>query len=193
MLGLLRAGARVVAVDGRSGAGKTTLAEWLAAALPRSVVVHTDDIAWFHARFDWAALMREGVLEPAVRGEAVAYRPPPWDARSRPGAVEVPADWDLLVIEGVGAGRAELAEVVDAVVWVQSDRDVSRARGIARDGGDAAAVAEWEDWQSEEVPFLARDRPWERAAVVVGGTGVAADLPPGWVLVAGRPARRDRS
>jgi len=171
---------RVVAVDGRSGAGKTTLARRLAATVARSAIVHTDDIAWFHARFDWVALMREGVLEPVRRGEAVAYRPPPWDERSRPGAVEVPAGCELVVVEGVGAGRAELADLLDAAVWVQSDRAVARERGLARDGGD---VEGWDEWEAEELPFLARDRPWERADVIVAGTGIA---PEGTLLVSGR-------
>jgi pantothenate kinase len=165
----------VIAVDGRSGAGKSTLAEALAAATPRSAVVHTDDIAWFLARFDWVAEMRAGVLEPVHRGEAVAYRPPPWDERSRPGAVEVPSPCELLVLEGVGAARAELADLVDLAVWVQSDREVARERGLERD------VAGWDEWQAEEVPFLARDRPWERADVIVAGTGLA---PAGELLVA---------
>jgi hypothetical protein len=151
--------------------GKTTLAVRLAATTPRSAVVHTDDIAWFLARFDWVEEMRAGVLEPFHRGEAVAYRPPPWDERARPGAVEVPASCDLLVVEGVGAARAELADLVDRGLWVQSDREVARERGIERDGGD---VAGWDEWQSEEVPFLAGDRPWERADVVVAGTGLSA-------------------
>ncbi len=171
-------GARVIAVDGRSGAGKTTLARALAATRPGSAVVHTDDVAWFLARFDWVAEMRAGVLEPVLRGEPVAYRPPPWDERSRPGAIEVPAPCELLVVEGVGAGRAELADLIDRAIWVQSDREIARERGIERDGGD---VAGWEEWQSEEVPFLERDRPWERADVIVAGTGLG---PAGALLVA---------
>ena len=122
--------------------------------------------------------LRVGVLEPVHRGEAVAHRPPPWDERSRPGAVEVPAPCDLLVVEGVGAARAELADLVDLAIWVQSDREVARQRGIERDGGD---VAGWDAWQSEEVPFLARDRPWERTDATVAGTGIA---PAGALLVA---------
>jgi len=183
---MLPAGVRVLAVDGRSGAGKTTLAGRLGGTVPGSAVVHTDDVAWFHARFDWAALMRAGVLAPARRGKPVAFRPPPWDERGRRGAVEVPAPCDLLIVEGVGAGRAELADLLDALVWVQSDAVVARERGIARDGGDAAAVAEWDEWQGEEVPFLARDRPWERADLIVAGTG-AGDPPAGTVFaVSGR-------
>ena len=98
--------------------------------------------------------------------------------RSRPGAVEVPAGCRLLVVEGVGAGRSELADLLDAAVWVQSDRVVARERGIARDAGD---VDGWDEWQAEEIPFLQRDRPWERADVIVAGVGIA---PADAVLVA---------
>jgi hypothetical protein len=50
---------------------------------------------------------------------------------------------------------------------VQSDVDQAKRRCTARDGGDAAAEAFWREWMDEERPFLARERPWERADVVV--------------------------
>jgi hypothetical protein len=125
----------LLAVDGRSGSGKTTVAERIAGRVPGAVVVHTDDVAWHHAMFDWADLMREGVLAPLHRGEAVAFRPPPWDVRQRPGAVTVPARCTLVVVDGVGIGRRSLAEWFDALIWVQADRTVAWARGLARDGG----------------------------------------------------------
>ena len=46
----------VLAVDGRSNSGKTTLAARIGEAIPGSAVVHTDDIAWAHSRFGWADL-----------------------------------------------------------------------------------------------------------------------------------------
>src|SRR5829696_8574819 len=70
----------VVAVDGRSGAGKTTVAAALAEALRASAVLHTDDFAWHHSFFGWTELLR-GVLADARAGRAVSYRPPAWDAR----------------------------------------------------------------------------------------------------------------
>jgi hypothetical protein len=54
----------VLAVDGRSSSGKTTLAARLQDAVTSSAVVHTDDIAWWHSRFGWADLLIEGVLVP---------------------------------------------------------------------------------------------------------------------------------
>jgi uridine kinase len=48
----------VLAVDGRSPSGKTTLAARQADAVAGSVVVHTDDVAWQHSRFGWADLLK---------------------------------------------------------------------------------------------------------------------------------------
>ncbi len=162
--------AGVIAVDGRSAGGKTTIAGLLASAIDASVVIHTDDVAWHHSFFDWADLMVDHVLLPARRGESVSYRPEAWTARGRAGAIEVPASTRWVIVEGVGAARRELLPLVDAVVWVQSDDEIARQRGIARDGGDASAVAFWDEWMAAEVPFLAQQRPWERADVVVNGT-----------------------
>ena len=60
----------------------------------------------------------------------------------------------MLVLEGVGAGRASLATHADAVVWVQSDRDEARERGLRRDVelGRTPEEAErfWDEWMSAE-------------------------------------------
>ena len=39
-----------------------------------------------------------------------------------------------------------------------------------RDGDDADTTQRAREWMAEEVPFLAHDRPWERADVIVGST-----------------------
>jgi hypothetical protein len=159
----------LLAVDGRSGSGKTTAARRIADRVPGGSVVHTDDIAWYHAMFDWSALIADGVLAPVRRGDAVTFRPPEWDARDRPGAVTVPAGCPLVVVEGVGIGRRGLAPFFDGLVWVQTDRALARERGLARDGGGPAEVAFWDEWEAAERPFLAAERPWERADTIVDG------------------------
>lgn len=80
----------------------------------------------------------------------------------------MPARCTLVVVDGVGIGRRSLAEWFDALIWVQADRAVAWARGLARDGG-AEHEAFWREWEAEEQPFLAANRPWERADVVVDG------------------------
>lgn len=175
----------VVAIDGRSGSGKTTVAARLEAALPGAATVHTDDVAWCHSRFGWDDLMIGGILEPLHQGDPVSYRPPAWLERSRGGSIAVPARASMAIIEGVGAGRRELAPMIDVVVWVQSDAVEAERRGIRRDGGDEDAVQRWNEWMAEERPFLARDRPWQRAAVVVLGTPAVAHDPVTDVIIAG--------
>jgi hypothetical protein len=94
--------------------------------IPGAAIVHTDNVAWYECAFNWVGLLTSGVLEPVRRGEAVAFCPPAWDARSREGAIEVPAGIALLLVEGVGSGRRSLAPLLDAVVYVQRDAEVSR-------------------------------------------------------------------
>jgi hypothetical protein len=50
----------VVAVDGRSGGGKSTFAERLVAAVPRSALVSIDDVAWHAPMFGWTDQLAEG-------------------------------------------------------------------------------------------------------------------------------------
>lgn len=181
----------IVAVDGRSGSGKTAAAARLATAGPHAAIVHTDDLSWNHAFFAWSDLL-ENILREVRAGHPVQYRPPAWDRHKRPGAIEVDAGCQLVLIEGVGAARREVADLIDVVVWVQADFEEAERRGIARDGGHAAAVAFWREWMAEETPFLARDRPWERADLVINGTpAMAYDATT--ELVVAVPAPRDQA
>jgi hypothetical protein len=162
----------VLAVDGRSSSGKTTLAARLQDAVPGSAVLHTDDIAWWHSRFGWADLLINGILTPAHAGQPVSYRPPRWDDRQRPGAIEAPAGCPLLIIEGVGAARRESAHLTDAAIWVQADERETERRNLARVGqpGGPPTVQHMRDWMAEEIPFLAGQRPWEHADLIACGT-----------------------
>jgi chloramphenicol 3-O-phosphotransferase len=157
-----RGATRVVAVDGGSAAGKSSFARRLAAALD-APVVHTDDVAWWESFFDWWPLLLEGILDPLAAGHDVRYRPPAWDRRERPGAIEVPAA-PAVVVEGVGASRRELADRLDHAIWIDVDRQIAKDRGLAREGEDPAF---WLEWEVAEEAHLDADRPWERADLLV--------------------------
>ncbi len=174
----------VVAVDGRGGAGKSTLVERLRTVVPGSGVVHTDDVAWNHACFDWGALLVEHVLRPLHRGEAVDFRPPAWVAHDRPGGIRVAGGADVVWLEGTGVVREELAPWIDASVWVQGDLDEQERRLVARDGDSAEQRRQVAEWLTEELPFLLREQPWRRATVVVAGTTAVPHDPDTEVVVA---------
>jgi hypothetical protein len=170
----------VLAVDGRSNAGKTTLAARIREAVPGSAVVHTDDIAWEHSRFGWSDLLADGILVPARQGRAVSFRPPRWAARGREGSIDVPAGCPLVVIEGDGAGRREVEHLIDALIWVQSDEREAARRACARaahpnaiDSANMPSDGSPSDeagWMAEEIPFNTAQRTWERADLTVCGT-----------------------
>lgn len=174
----------VIGVDGRSASGKSTLSDRLRRVFGSACVVHTDDIAWYHGLFNWEELISDGVLGPVHRGEDVQYRPPAWDARGRTGAIEVDRSCAVLVVEGVGVARRALMKYLDAVVWVQSDLAQARVRGLARDGDSPAEVAFWDEWDAAELIFLAHERRWERADLIVAGTPVLRHDPVRQVVAA---------
>lgn len=186
-------GPGIVAIDGRSAGGKTTLATLVSQAIPNATVVHTDDIAWHHSFFDWTDLLLSAVLEPVRAGRSVAYRPSAWEERGREGTIEVPLGCSMVILEGVGAGRRELMHAVDAVIWVQSDLEKTKLRGLARDiaetGDAAAATVFWDEWMSAELIFQAEQRPWERADFVVSGTPDLEHNPASEVVVTQKPPR----
>lgn len=185
VMGRQRERPRFLAVDGRSAGGKTTIAQRLQDALPSAAVVHTDDIAWNHSFFEWTDILVQHVLEPLRAGADVSYRPDAWAAHGRAGGIDVGAA-ELVIVEGVGSSQQALASRFDATIWVRSDFAEAERRGLIRDGGDAAAAAFWQEWMEAETPFLADDRPWERATVIVAGTPDLAYDPVTEIVVAGR-------
>jgi hypothetical protein len=80
----------------------------------------------------------------------------------------VPAGCPLVVVEGVGVSRRDLTGWFELRLWVQSERAEAYQRGVERDGRPDAEDF-WAAWEAEEVPFLAADRPWERADAVLAG------------------------
>lgn len=168
-------GTRLVALDGRSGAGKTTVAVELARALDAPVVALEDLYGGWDGLEDGVTLLRSAVLRPLARG--VAARVPHYDwlgaAWSEPWTLEPP---DVLIVEGVGAGARDLASITSVLVWVELAPQLRRERALGRDG--ALYRPHWQRWASQEDAFFERERPFERAdAVIDGGARAGPDGP----------------
>jgi hypothetical protein len=185
---------RVIAIDGRGGAGKSTLAERLHKLVPNSAIVHTDDVAWNHAIFDWDTVLAENILRPLHQGEAVDFRPDAWITHGRPGSITVPADADVIWVEGTGIIREELAPWLDASVWMQGDLDEQERLLAVRDGESPEQLEHVANWLLEELPFMLREQPWARATMIVAGPPHIDHDPDTEVVVAGalRNLRRHR-
>ncbi|PRX92428.1 hypothetical protein CLV72_110188 [Allonocardiopsis opalescens] len=159
----------VLAVDGRAGAGKTTLAATVAAALAadgeRVGVLHMDDLypGWSGLAAGSAALAEE-VLAPLAAGRTARPRRWDWAAGRHTGVLELPPV-DVLIVEGVGSGARAGARHLSALLWLEAPEEVRRARALGRDG--AVFAPHWDGWARQEADYLARDGVRERADAVV--------------------------
>ncbi|KRE52850.1 AAA family ATPase [Phycicoccus sp. Soil748] len=162
-----RAGStRLVAVDGPSGAGKTTLADALALELG-APVVHMDDLypGWDGLR-ESRLRVQDWVVAPLRAGRPPRYRRWDW-ARSEYGAWVEPEPSPVVVLEGCGSGALDTADALSLLVWVEAEEAVRRRRGLRRDPGYKDF---WDRWGRQEREVYAADRTRARADVVVDTT-----------------------
>ena len=148
--GAPKAGPLVVAVDGRSGTGKSTLANALAleagACLVHGDDFYSPDVARLTAEqretltdaevagsvFDWSRLRTEA-LEPLTRSRPAIFRPYDWERNDGSlAAIQQIEPGRLVVLEGVYAARPELADLIDLAVLVETDPAVTQARRAHR-------------------------------------------------------------
>ena len=152
-------------IDGRSGSGKTELADLLAARRPDVQLVHLDDI---YPGWDGLDAGSRHISD-SVLGERPRWRRWDW-------ADEAPAEWHELdpsrpmVVEGCGALSRANRALADFGVWVELDDARRKARALARDG--AQYEPHWDRWAAQEDAFLAREDPRSLADVIVDGNSL---------------------
>jgi para-aminobenzoate synthetase len=172
----------MIAVDGFSGAGKTTLAIELAAALRahhRVALFHLEDIypGW-DGLADGIAYYARQVAEPLAAGQPALWQAWDWEA-SRYGETRSTAPAEIIILEGVGASAAAAGRLLDAAVWVQAPAELRREKALERDGETYAP--HWERWAAQERTWAAGDPAAARADITVdrqhryGAPGEAAE------------------
>jgi uridine kinase len=142
-----------VGVDGVDAAGKTTLADALAARLPDAERLSADD---FHRPPE--ERYRQG------RESPVGYYEDSFDHPRLRQAVL--AAEGLLIVDGIFLFRPELNDLWDFRVFIEIDPEESIRRGVARDGRETEEL-----YRRRYVPgqriYLDSVRPAELADVVV--------------------------
>ncbi|WP_426938945.1 chorismate-binding protein [Pseudarthrobacter sp. S3] len=148
----------IIAIDGRSGAGKTTLAIELAAQLRnhhKVALFHLEDIypGWNGLT---AGIERyvSTVLTPLSRAEPATWTSWDWD-RHYDGDTRVTLPAEIVIIEGVGAAAADARPMLSAVIWADAPDDIRRKRALDRDGGTYEPF--WDQWAEQENSWLAAD------------------------------------
>jgi len=174
----------VVALDGRSGTGKSTLAKQLAAAVD-TVVVDCDNfyaggtdeewLAWTPRQraarcIDWRRLKYEAI-EPLRDGQIAHYRPSDFtNGAGLASQVVICNPKPVIILDGVYSGRPELAGIVDVAVLVALPDELRLSRLIAREG--LAFMNKWHAiWDMAEDYYFAHVCPPSRYDLVLTSAG----------------------
>ncbi len=158
----------VVLIDGRSGAGKTSLARLIAGNWPLSG--HPQLIALDSLYPGWdgldAGVQRalDGILRPHGRARIRPATLRGWEIPAAAAATAVAASRGV-ILEGCGAITAQTAALADVRVWVQSPDASRKHRALERDGDGFRP--HWERWAAQEEVHIARDDPRGLATLTV--------------------------
>jgi uridine kinase len=155
---------RVVAIDGRSGAGKTSLATELSGRLSAPVVSLEDLYGGWDGLERGIDLLAATVLVPLAAGQAARAPKYDWVAGewAAPVVIEPPG---ILIVEGVGAGARRAAAFESVLVWLEVPAPVRKKRALDRDGATFAPY--WDQWAAQEDLMLARERTPDRADITL--------------------------
>ncbi len=168
----------VLALDGRCGSGKTTLANALARQFPASVVLRTDDFylpptqrahGWEQtpcANMDLARL-RDEALHPAYAGQPVQYRAYSCREGAYQPAQELPTQ-PLVILEGSYSHHPLLTGYETLRVFVTCSKEEQTRRLQEREGERYANFAA--RWIPLEEGYFAKYQIAENADFVVDAT-----------------------
>jgi uridine kinase len=173
----------LVALDGRSGTGKSTIAQAITSRVEGIILVSDDfysggnDDAWsgLSARekvdqvIDWQR-MRAQVLEPLLAQKPASWHPLDFQPQIgwigwKDQTVKLePAP--VILLDGVYSARPELSDLVDLAVLVEADDEVRRKRLVIREG--QAFMERWHKlWDGAEDYYFTHIRPRSSFDIVV--------------------------
>lgn len=158
----------VVLIDGRAGAGKSTLARLVAANWPfagRPQLVALDSLYPGWDGLDAGAERAlHDVLRPHARGLLSTWRRWDWELEIEAEAHAITPALGV-ILEGCGALNPATARLADVRVWVDSPDAARKRRALERDGDGFRP--HWDRWAAQEASHIERHDPQGLANVRV--------------------------
>lgn len=158
----------VVLIDGRSGAGKTSLAvrlrdSWPLRAPAQLLALDSIYPGWSGLE-QGAEIAREVVLVPHARGVIGTWQRWDWE-RAEPAEAHAVDPAFGLIVEGCGALTPASSRLADVTVWVDGPPESRRTRALDRDGDGFRPF--WDMWAVQEEAHIASHEPQRIADITV--------------------------
>lgn len=161
---------RIVAFDGLSGAGKSTVAGAFAHAVGAPVVPVDHFLLWGDITSWWPRFEVEA-LAPLAAGRPARFRVRDWTGDPLgSGLLDEPVSVEpapIVVVEGLTCARGAADPYVTLRVWVEAPVELCLQRGIARDG--EVMRDRWVQSLAQQDEFFLEDDTAGRADLVVSG------------------------
>jgi uridine kinase len=159
----------VIAIDGRSGAGKSSLAAVLRGEIGAPVVTLEDLYGGWDGLERGIDLLVSEVLQPLSAGRPARVPRYNWVMASwaAPWVLEPPK---VLIVEGVGAGARRAAAYESTLIWMEAPEVVRKKRALDRDGETFTPY--WDMWARQEDAMLAREHTPDRADLIIATNGL---------------------
>lgn len=164
---------RVVALEGHSGSGKSTVAaETHRVLTARGAPVHLLSMEDLYPGWEGLAtsadLVHDWVLAPLARGECPAWRCYDWErGHFTTTWTHLPPEmWagGTVLVEGCGSGAA--TALLDLLAWVHAPEPVRTRRLDLRKDAELYAPHR-RSWARQEADFYATHRPRDRADLLI--------------------------
>ena len=143
--------ARIIAIDGPAGSGKTTLAKELCELLPNCTVVHMDDLydGWNQDLItELPNRIKSEILESISKSQSATIKTYDWHKESFTNAQTISGP-DFLILEGVGSANPALSDFFALSIWVEAEPSTLLDRLIARDGQQfRQQLAAWQEHET---------------------------------------------
>lgn len=169
---------KLIAIDGRGGSGKSSLAAKLLELDPSFQIIHIDSFPAtkeenpFHplgtqTRISTSRILSSALI-PLSRGQEARYTPTPWwieQPRIEEEIIITPNK--TVLVEGCYSLLPEFRDFYDLKIWLECSTTTARERALNRDGGEKDRQVWEEVYIPNEESYIKIHKPQRVAEVII--------------------------